>query len=133
VLNIGISFNAKFHAQNESSNHHFKVLTWIFEGQSYNLKVNFKSVKSLKCKSNFKQLRILFNTFIGSLIVSLLNFRLLILTQGQEVEFHEIKINFFMRSKFNVFMRLNLFINIWQCWSGGGHFDHEVEISKYCF
>jgi len=30
----------------------------------------------------------------------------------QEVEFHEIEIHFFMRSKLNSFMRLNLFINI---------------------
>jgi hypothetical protein len=33
-------------------------------------------------------------------------------TQGQEVEFHEIKIHFFMRSKLNLFMKSNLFINI---------------------
>jgi len=41
------------------------------------------------------------------------------MTKGQEVEFHEIKIHFFMRSKLNLFMRSNLFINIWQFWSGG--------------
>ncbi len=35
-----------------------------------------------------------------------------------------------MRSKFNLFMRLNLFINIWQFWSGGWHFDHEIKIQK---
>ena len=50
------------------------------------------------------------------------------LGNDQEVEFHEIKIHFFMRSKFNLFMRSNLFINIWQCRSGGQHFDHEVKI-----
>ncbi len=33
-------------------------------------------------------------------------------TQGQEVEFHVIKIHFFMRSKLNLFMKSNLFINI---------------------
>jgi hypothetical protein len=52
------------------------------------------------------------------------------MTKGQEVEFHEIKIHFFMRSKLNLFMRSNLFINIWQFWSGGWHFDHEIEIQK---
>ncbi len=42
-----------------------------------------------------------------------------IVTQGQEFEFHEIEIQLFheikfliMRSKFNLFMCLNLFINI---------------------
>jgi len=54
-----------------------------------------------------------------------------------EVKFHEIKIQLFheiefliMRSKFNLFMRSNLFINIWQFWSGGQIFDHEIEIQK---
>ncbi len=65
-----------------------------------------------------------------------------------EVEFCEIEIQLFqevkfliMRSKFNLFMRWNLFINIWQFWSwgriswdqnstfsGGRIFDHEVKI-----
>ena len=48
----------------------------------------------------------------------------------QEVEFHEIEIHFFMRSKLFLFMRSNLFNNIWQVWSGGRHFDHEIEIPK---
>jgi len=47
----------------------------------------------------------------------------------QEVEFHEIEICFFMRLKLNLFMRSNLFINIWQCRSGGRHFDYEIEIA----
>ncbi len=51
-------------------------------------------------------------------------------TQGQEVKFHEIEIHFFMRSKLNLFMRSNLFINIWQFWSGGQHFDREIKIQK---
>ena len=40
------------------------------------------------------------------------------------------KFNFFRRSKFYLFMRSNLFINIWQLWSGRRHFDHEIEIQK---
>ncbi len=40
------------------------------------------------------------------------------------------KFNFFRRTKFYLFMRSNLFINIWQFWSGGRHFDHEIEIQK---
>ncbi len=59
------------------------------------------------------------------------------LRNDHEVEFHEIKIELFqeiefsiMRSKFNLFMRSNLFINIWQFWSGGWHFDHEIKIQK---
>ncbi len=48
----------------------------------------------------------------------------------QEVKFHEIEIHFFMRSKLFLFMRSNLFNNIWQVWSGGRHFDHEIEIPK---
>jgi hypothetical protein len=47
--------------------------------------------------------------------------------QGQEVEFHEIEIQFFMRSKLFLFMRSKLGLNIWQIWSWGRHFDHEIE------
>jgi hypothetical protein len=35
-----------------------------------------------------------------------------------------------MRLKFNLFMRSNLFINIWQFWSGGRQLDHEIKIQK---
>ena len=34
------------------------------------------------------------------------------MAQGQEVEFHEIEIQFFMRSKLFLFMRSNLFNNV---------------------
>ncbi len=60
----------------------------------------------------------------------ILVFKASLTTQGHEVEFHEIKIHFFMRSKLNLLMRLNLLINIWQCQSGGQIFDHEIEIQK---
>jgi hypothetical protein len=52
-----------------------------------------------------------------------------------EVKFHEIEFQLFqeiklliMRSKFNFFMRSNLFNNIWQFQSWGWHFDHEIKI-----
>jgi hypothetical protein len=52
-----------------------------------------------------------------------------------EVKFHEIEFQLFqeiklliMRSKFNFFMRSNLFNKIWQFQSGGWHFDHEIKI-----
>ncbi len=48
----------------------------------------------------------------------------------QEVKFHEIKIHFLIWSTLNLFMRLNLFINIWQCQPGGRHFDHEIKTPK---
>ncbi len=48
----------------------------------------------------------------------------------QEVEFHEIEIRFFMRSKLFLFMRSKLGLNIWQIWSGGRIFDHDIEIPK---
>jgi hypothetical protein len=58
------------------------------------------------------------------------------LTQGPEVKFHEIKIQLFheielsiMRSKLDLIMRSKLGLNIWQIWSGGQHFDHEIEIA----
>ena len=55
-------------------------------------------------------------------------------TQGQEVEFHEIKIQLFheikitiMRSKLDLITRSKFGLNIWQVWSGGQHFNHEIE------
>ena len=56
---------------------------------------------------------------------------------GQEVKFHEIKIQLFheikitiMRLKFYLFMRSKLTIIFSQFWSGGWHFDHEIETQK---
>jgi hypothetical protein len=58
------------------------------------------------------------------------------LTQGQEVEFHEIEIQLFqevefsiMRSKLDLIMRSKLSKNILQFQLGGQHFDHEVKIA----
>jgi len=56
------------------------------------------------------------------------------LGNDHEVEFHEIKIQLFheikitiMRLKFNLFMRSKFTIIFSQFWSGGWHFDHEIE------
>ncbi len=51
-------------------------------------------------------------------------------TQGQEVEFHEIKIHFFMRLKLNLFMRSKFTLIFSWFWSGGWIFDHEIKIQK---
>ncbi len=76
-----------------------------------------------------------FLTFWKSFTLWYLDNRMFERGNDHEVEFHEIKIQLFqevkfsiMRSKFNLFMRSNLFINIWHFWSGGRHFDHEIEI-----
>jgi hypothetical protein len=93
-----------------------------------------RSYRFLYCVS-FRWL--FFNKYLTNISRIIKPFSWLLQSGGQEVEFHEIKIQLFheikiaiMRAKFYLFMRSKLTIIFSQFWSGGRHFDHKIETPK---
>jgi len=103
----------------------YKILNKLVQIMSGGQEVKFHGIKITVMRLKFK------------FFYKILNKLVQIMSGGQEVKFHGIKITV-MRLKFNFFMRSILFNNILQFWSGGWHFDHEIEtwksiISKFWF